>query len=257
MYCRFLHTRILKNSDIWGQLCRQDFQVIDGPCNITIYRSLWDTQQQAVSATKATAIKLQACLESVDVLNEELIKKNEQLQVTQAQLLTETAPQLRDSPVSRTRELLFHSIVQAKIAQSTTGVIQAQGERGRPINLVKLTAAETSSEKASSKSRKRRSQTIESVMSLVSGTSNGIDGVVAQQASVIQRNKPVFLQAANCAGLKVFGRFRPDAMAALSTEIPLSAIAVLKRMFRNNFGCDPFMPLTAVRQQRQELSFEY
>ena len=94
-------------------------------------------------------------------------------------------------------------------------------------------------------------------MSLVSGTSNGIDGVVAQQASVIQRNKPVFLQAANCAGLKVFGRFRPNDMAALSTEIPLSAIAVLKRMFRNNFGCDPFMPLTAVRQQRQELSFEY
>ena len=46
-------------------------------------------------------------------------------------------------------------------------------------------------------------------------------------------------------------------MAALSAEIPLSTIAVLKRLFIKTFGNDPFTTLAAIREARAELSFDY
>ena len=168
-------------------------------------------------------------------------------------MLSATAQQLPDSPVSPTRELLFHSILQAKLAQSPTGVIQARGERGRPVSLIKITIADKPSDQTSQKSLKRRSQAIEMFTGIISGAGDGRDSAVAQNADVIRQNKAGFLAAANCAGLKVYRRFCPEDMATISTEIPLSTIAVLKQMFHSTFGCDPFTPLAAVREKRQEM----
>ena len=157
LHCRFFHTKIMSNSALWRQLCQRDFGVdIAQSCNSKVYRSLWRAHQQGVCAVRVAEMKLQQCQESVVALTEELTRTQVELQAAQTRMLSATAQQLPDSPVSP-RELLLHSIVQAKLAQSPTGVIQARGERGRPVSLIKMTAADKPSDQASQKSLKRRS----------------------------------------------------------------------------------------------------
>ena len=81
--------------------------------------------------------------------------------------------------------------------------------------------------------------------------------MVAQQSDMSQQNKNTFLAAANSAAIKIFSSFTLDEMASLSTKLLLRTIAAIKHKFTAPFGCNPFSPLSAVWQRRDELSFEF
>ena len=225
-------------------MCQEAFNVTDN-CDLKYYQSLWYTRQQSLQIASATENKLLACERSVATVQQELVETQERLKFTQQELQIATASQPPTIPLSRSRELLFHSLVQAKLAQSSTGLIHAQGQRGRPLTLAKVATAEKPSDQASRSSQKQRSHTIKTVAQLISNVGDSNCGAVAQQTDVIQRDRSVFLAAAKNAGLSIITRFQPQHMAAICHEIPLSTLAVIKRLFRKTFGCDLFLSLAA------------
>ena len=46
-------------------------------------------------------------------------------------------------------------------------------------------------------------------------------------------------------------------MAALANDLPLRAVAALKRMFSSTYGIDPFAPLTTIRGRLNDLCFKF
>ena len=195
------------------------------------------------------------------LLRKKLADTTAKLQQTEAELVKQTTLQEPGTPISRDREQLFHSIVVAKL-KSGDHTITTQGLRGRPITLMKVPSSEKSSEGVSHRTLQRRSQVLEKATQIVSGAERSLapeqnQSLVAQQADLIRRNSAHFLQAAQKAGMKIFAKFKLEPMAALSAEMPLSTIAVLKRLFIKTFGNDPFTTLAAIREARAELSFNY
>ena len=184
------------------------------------------------------------------------------LSKTQEMLQVSTALQPTDAPLTHDCELLFHSIVLAKLHQSSTGCITAQGLRGRPVTLLRVPHAEKASNVAAADTVKRRSQLIEQVHSMVScskktSLAEASNAAVMQQASLIRRNSMTYLAANNVRRKNAPTTFRLDQLAALSAEMPLSQIATLKRMFTETLGYDPFASLAAIREKRAEMSFQY
>ena len=110
-------------------MCQEDFNVTEN-CDLKYYQSLWYTCQQSLQIASATENKLLACERSVATVQQELVETHERLKFTQQELQIATASQPPTIPLSRSRELLFHSLVQAKLAQSSTGLIHAQGQWG-------------------------------------------------------------------------------------------------------------------------------
>ena len=85
----------------------------------------------------------------ISELQAELATMTEVIQLMRCCLREAKSHQQIDAPISPEREELFHSIVQAKVYQSKTAIIAAEGQCGRPIHLTKVTMAEKSSAEAS------------------------------------------------------------------------------------------------------------
>ena len=257
---RSLHHFICSSSRLWYRFCLHHFQI---PRGVECTPLLFKTLTLMVHHSQAVASEVDRRLEKHIVTEANLQKQLEStecaLQKARAELAATTALQAQDALIVREREQLFHSIVAAKLHQSTTGLVTAQGMRGRPITLMRVALAEKPSDDAHRDTVKRRSRMLENVHRIISSSSSAdrCSGEVAQQADLIRRNQAPFLAAANKAGLKIFAKFRIDQIAALSAEMSLSTIALLKKMFNNAFGVDPFASLADIRKKREELSFDY
>ena len=211
-----------------------------------------------MAAATAHECTIKVCNEQEQELKRKLHQAETALKFAEAELTKWSSLQPVDAPVMLERERLFHSIVQAKISQSRDGSITASGLRGRPITLMKIPSAEKGSDAAVERTRKRRSQILERASQIVSGSeSTSSSATVAQQADLISRNRSAFLTAANKAGINIFGSFELKDIARLSVEIPLRTLGMLKRMFRESFGCDPFASLEEIRHKRADLSFNF
>ena len=243
----------MSNATLWQKFCEYYFQVHVELKTSTpaLSRSLAVVRSRA-HHTAATVYSTYNAELQRKLANTEKALEDAQLQASEL-----TSMRLVDAPFLQDRERLFHSMVQAKLHQSGN-IITAQGIRGRPITLMKVTSAERRSDEAGERTKQLRSQLLEQAGQVVSGSkSSRSSAIVVQQANLIRRNCSTFLTAANEAGLKTFGSFAVKDIAALSAEMPLSTIAVLKRMFRVSFGCDPFSSLDMIRHQRAELSFKF
>ena len=120
--------------------------------------------------------------------------------------------------------------------------------------------AKKSSAEAYQTSWRRRSNELEKVLYAITHGADhdkAVTATVAQQNDMSQQNKNTFLAAANSAAIKIFSSSTLDEMASLSTKLLLRTIAAIKHMFTAPFGCNPFSPLSAVRQRRDELSFKF
>ena len=120
--------------------------------------------------------------------------------------------------------------------------------------------AKKSSAEANQTSWRRRSNELEKVLYAITHGADhdkAVTATVALQSDMSQQNKNTFLAAANSAAIKIFSSFTLDEMASLSTKLLLRTIAAIKHMFTAPFGCNPFSPLSAVRQRRDELSFKF
>ena len=93
--------------------------------------------------------------------NTKLRHMEEQLQELRAPVQAKNTLQSPTAPVTRGNELLFHSIAQAKIKQSTNGTITAQGLRGRLLTLLEVPLSEKSSHLAGRHPLQQQSQTVE------------------------------------------------------------------------------------------------
>ena len=250
----------MSTPNLWHQFCKHEFgEPLPENCSPSIYRSLAAAHAQGRASATVTAKSMWQHGECL--LRKKLADTTAKLQQTEAELVKQTTLQEPGTPISRDREQLFHSIVVAKL-KSGDHTITAQGLRGRPITLMKVPSSEKSSEGVSHRTLQRRSQVLEKATQIVSGAERSLapeqnQSLVAQQADLIRRNSAHFLQAAQKAGMKIFAKFKLEHMAALSAEMPLSTIAVLKRLFIKTFGYDPFTTLAAIREARAELSFDY
>ena len=113
---------------------------------------------------------------------------------------------------------------------------------------------------ANQTSSRQRSNELEKVLYAITHGADhdkAVTTTVAQQSDMSQQNKNTFLAAGNSAAIKRFSSFTLDEMASLSTKLLLRKIAAIKHMFTALFGCNPFSPLSAVRQRRDELSFKF
>ena len=62
--------------------------------------------------------------------------------------------------------------------------------------------------------------------------------VITQQASLINRRKGMFLEAAKEASIKLVTKFDIKDLASLKAEMPMEQIRMLKRAFKDSFGFD-------------------
>ena len=225
----------MSNAKLWQKFCKYYFQVHVELRTSTaaLFRSLAVVQSQAhhTAATVYSTYNAE--------LQRKLATTEKTLEDARLQASELTSMQLVDAPFLKDRERLFHSMAKAKLHQPGN-IITAQGIRGRPFTLMKKTSAKRSDE-AGERTKQLAGQ-------IVSGSkSSRSPAIVVQQANLFRRNCSTFPAAANEAGLKTFGSFAVKDIAALSAEMPLSTIAVLNRMLRVSYGCDPFSSSDMIR----------
>ena len=103
--------------------------------------------------------------------------------------------------------------------------------------------AAAGSSTASNSCIRKRSQVVEKVLSDISGPTKNHSlpsGKVTQNASLINRNREMFVESAKEAGIKLVSKFDIKDVAALKAELPWEQIRMLKRAFNETFGFNVF-----------------
>lgn len=107
-------------------------------------------------------------------------------------------------------------ILKKKTAQSTSGFVYANNDRGKPIKLVQISQPQTGSSKASASTLKKPSQAIERLTECISSPAKEYEDVITQTAASIKRNQQYFLNSISETGLNIMHRFTLKQVCKLS-----------------------------------------
>ena len=188
------------------------------------YKITANTLRNVAHQAECQSQELQNKVQALAVQQAELC---DQLASTDAQLQYLLSPPSANEPATAMEEQALCTIVRHKLSQSTDGLLHVRGKRGRNKTLLPLTVAEVGSSTASTRSLSQCSVSVEKALQLTSTRApDGTNNIIAQQASCIRRNQNQFVQAANQAGLNVFGKVQltENALAALKSEMPTTMI---------------------------------
>ena len=160
-----MHKFIMSTETLWQRICQHHFKVDIGLhlSSSALYRSLAAIESRAHSTAATVYSASNTQLQSKLAATEKALHEA-QLRVS---VLMSTSP--ADASIMQDKEGLFHSMVQAKLQESGS-VITAQGIRGCPITLMKVTVAEKTSDVASERTKQLRSQFLEQASHAVSGS---------------------------------------------------------------------------------------
>ena len=104
----------------------------------------------------------------------------------------------------------FTIIYRQKVAASKDGYVYANKQHGRPTRLMHIPIAAAGSSTASNSCIRKRSQVVEKVLSDISGPAKNHSlpsDKVTQNASLINRNREMFVESAKEAGIKLVSKF--------------------------------------------------
>ena len=115
--------------------------------------------------------------------------------------------------ITKFEECAFSVIYKTKLVQSKDKFVYVHNQQGRPSRLISIPKPELGSSKASSSSIRKRSVIVETVLSSVLEPSTSkkedqadnalTDDKIFQEASLIKRDKPLFVESARKAGIPV------------------------------------------------------
>ena len=246
----------LITQSLWKKLLERDFPDIKlslALCTRETYASIFQQKIASKNMEKVLRDKISALKNNLDKCTTSLKSKEEELN---------TILEPPDGRITPTGEKVFTTLFKQKQALSKDGYIYAHNSHGKPTRLMNIPKASSGSSQASSSSIRKRSVIIEKVAADISGSSSNSSFALnkdnlTQQASVISRNKEVFLHSANKAGINIVTRFDLKNVAALKAELPWEQIRMLKRAFKDSFGFDVFGSEKELRKYIGELELPF
>ena len=152
--------------------------------------------------------------------------------------------------ITKFEECAFSVIYKKKLVQSKDKFVYVHNQHGRPSRLISIPKPELGSHKASSSSIRKRSVIVETVLSSVLEPSTSkkedqadtalTDDKIFQEASLIKRDKPLFVESARKAGINIVTRFDLKDVASFKAKLPWTQIRMMKRAFISRFRFDVF-----------------
>ena len=169
------------------------------------------------------------------------------------------------SAISPIEEKIFRNILRKKQTQasSSDGLITAKNSHGRPIYLQQVRHVEVPSNEASSRTIRERSRSGEVYLQVTStkvsqNSENQLEAKTVQATSNIKRNKKLYSNSAEKAGLKIFGTFSESQAASLKRELSFQQWRAVKRLLVDVSGRDVVGSEKKLRQfLQQNCNFEY
>ena len=237
---------------LWQKLLERDFPDIKLSlplCTRETYASLFQQKIASENTEKVLRDKISALKNSLEKCTTSLKSKEKELN---------NILEPPDGRITPTGEKVFTTLSKQKQALSKDGY-----NHGKSTRLMNIPKALCGSSQESSSSIRKRSVIIENVVADISGSSSNSSfplnkDNLTQQASVISRNKEVFLHSAKKEGINIVTQFDLKNVAALKAELPWEQIRMLKRAFKDSFGFDVFGSDKELRKYigKLELPFE-
>ena len=169
------------------------------------------------------------------------------------------------SAISPIEEKIFRNNLRKKQTQasSSDGLITAKNSHGRSIYLQQVRHVEVPSNEASSRTIRERSRSGEVYLQVTStkvsqNSENQLEAKTVQTTSNIKRNKKLYSNSAEKAGLKIFGTFSESQAASLKRELSFQQWRAVKRLLVDVSGRDVVGSEKKLRQfLQQNCNFEH
>ena len=245
----------LLTQGLWKKLIAQDFPNSQLNWEVSTKQTYASLFKQKTGCQN-TEVKLQNKIEG---LEDKLNKCSTTLKTKEQELDEILKPEgTRVAPIA---EKAFTIIYRQKVAASKDGYVYANKQHGKPTRLMHIPIAAAGSSTASHICIRKRSQVVEKVLSDISGPTKNHSlpsDKVTQNASLINRNREMFVESAKEAGIKLVSKFDIKDVAALKAELPWEQIRMLKRAFDETFGFDVFGSEKMLREYvgKLEIPFE-
>ena len=245
----------LLTQGLWKKLIARDFPNSQLNWEVSTKQTYASLFKQKTGCQN-TEVKLQNKIED---LEDKLNKCSTTLKTKEQELDEILKPEgTRVAPIA---EKAFTIIYRQKVAASKDGYVYANKQHGKPTRLMHIPIAVSGSSTASNSCIRKRSQVVEKVLSDISGPTKNHSlpsDKVTQNASLINRNREMFVESAKEAGIKLVSKFDIKDVAALKAELPWEQIRMLKRAFDETFGFDVFGSEKMLREYvgKPEIPFE-
>ena len=171
------------------------------------------------------------------------------------------------------KELLSKLIRNKQNNLDKDGLLVINHRHGKPSKFLEVPSTQESSSSAAASTKVRRAKLIErltNILSTVKGnplsssttesvnaTHDKCDDVHSQVVTLIKRNRDVYARAAEEAGIKIVARFRKETVLALRSVMTQTMWRMIRRTFKNEAGRDVFMSEDNLKDQMQDMQFEY